>query len=53
MLGTLSDWMSYERWLNGMQSCINELFKRIANTAMEHLDLGDQQLRSGSMVPES
>lgn len=52
MLGTLSDWMSYERWLTRMQSCINEMFKRNANTAMEDLDLGDQQLRGGLKDPE-
>lgn len=34
-----------------MQSCINELFKRNANTTVEDLDLGDQQLRGGLMGP--
>lgn len=51
VLGTFLDWMTYERWLNGMQPCMNQMLKGSANTMMEYLDLGSQQVRGGLMPP--
>lgn len=51
LLGIFLDWMTYERWLNGMQPCKNQLLKGSTSTTMEHPDLGSQQVCGGLMPP--